>query len=253
MYRGRLDGDPQHVATLRGRTLGFAVDGDGNAYCADPDGPGLYRITPAGEVAEISSGSSDRSAVYPNHPALLATGEILWTDSRDVGAPRRLHLHDGPDGSTAVVDRTACRFPNGLAVSPDGKTLAVVETQGLPGVAALAIDGTTLSGYRVLVELPDTVPDGVAFDVDGGLLISMLGHPTQSSCSARAEPLKRWCTIRSGSSWISRPTSPSARHAEGGRGKFRRAVPQRVRARPRRRSGSSPDDLDPPTPAPPTD
>ena len=87
VYRGRLDGDPQHVATLRGRTLGFAVDGDGNAYCADPDGPGLYRITPAGEVAEISSGSSDRSAVYPNHPALLATGEILWDGFGDAGAP----------------------------------------------------------------------------------------------------------------------------------------------------------------------
>src|ERR1700730_15950197 len=49
--RGRVDGNPEQVATLRGRTLGFAVDGDGNAYCADPDGPGLYRITPGGDVS----------------------------------------------------------------------------------------------------------------------------------------------------------------------------------------------------------
>jgi gluconolactonase len=171
VYRGHLDGSPQHVATLRGRTLGFAVDGDGNAYCADPDGPGLYRITPAGEVAEISSGSSDRSAVYPNHPAFLSSGEILWTDSGTWGADDGCTFMTSPDGATTVVDRSACRFPNGLAVSPDGRTLAVVESR-LPGVAVLSIEGTTLGGYRVLIELPDTVPDGVAFDADGGLLIS---------------------------------------------------------------------------------
>jgi gluconolactonase len=171
VYRGQVEGSPQNVATLRGRTLGFAVDGDGNAYCADPDGPGLYRITPGGEVAEVSNGSVDRPAIYPNHPAFLPSGEILWTDSGNWGADNGCLFMTSPGGSTKIADRSACRFPNGLAVSPDRRTLAVVES-ALPGVASLSIDGTTLHGYRVLVELPDTVPDGVAFDADGGLLIS---------------------------------------------------------------------------------
>jgi gluconolactonase len=171
VYCGRTDGAPQIVARLHGRTLGFAVDGDGAAYCAAPDGPGLYRITPGGDVAELSRGSVDRPAVYPNHPAFLPNGALLWTDSGNWGADDGCIFVTRSDRGTAIADRLACRFPNGIAVSPDGNTLAVVEST-LPGVSTLSIDGETLHDYRVLLELPGTVPDGVAFDADGGLLVS---------------------------------------------------------------------------------
>jgi gluconolactonase len=59
VYRGRLDGEPRSIASLPGRTLGFALDADGNAYCADMTGPGIYRIAPNGEVAQVSAGAED--------------------------------------------------------------------------------------------------------------------------------------------------------------------------------------------------
>src|SRR6185369_16587918 len=50
--------------------------------------------------------------------------------------------------------------------------IAVVEST-LPGVSVLSLgaDGS-LSGRRVLVELPGTVPDGLLYDDEGRLLIS---------------------------------------------------------------------------------
>jgi len=172
VYRGRLDGEPQQVAELPGRTLGFALDAAGNAYCADMDGPGVYRITVEGRVDLVSAGTEELPARVPNHPAFLSTGQLLFTDSGDWGGDNGRIYAVAPDGTTTLANTTASAFPNGLAVSPDGRWLAVVEST-LPGVSALAVgpDGA-LGERRVLVELPDTVPDGVAWDAEGRLLIS---------------------------------------------------------------------------------
>jgi sugar lactone lactonase YvrE len=172
IYVGRLDGEPRQIAELPGRTLGFCLDAAGNAYCADMDGPGIYRITPVGRVDLVSDSAPDRPAQLPNHPALLPSGTLVYTDSGDWGGSNGRLYAVGPDGTTVVADESACRFPNGLAVSPDGGSLAVVEST-LPGVSVLAIGpGGELGECRVLVEMPETVPDGVAYDADGRLLVS---------------------------------------------------------------------------------
>jgi gluconolactonase len=172
IYVGQLDGEPRELARLPGRTLGFCLDAAGNAYCADMDGPGLYRITPEGRVNLVSSGTREQPAQAPNHPAFLPSGHLVYTDSGDWGEGNGRIYSVSPEGTTSVADTSACRFPNGLAVSPDGGSLVVVEST-LPGVSVLPIgaDGE-LGERRVLVEMPETVPDGVAYDADGRLLVS---------------------------------------------------------------------------------
>src|SRR5579872_2929581 len=69
VYRGQRDGEPTSVAALPGRTLGFALDAEGNAYCADMTGPGIYRIAKAdAAVSIVSTGAPGRPARVPNHP-----------------------------------------------------------------------------------------------------------------------------------------------------------------------------------------
>ena len=66
-----------------------------------------------------------------------------------------------------------CRgYPNGLALAPDGLTIAVVESEP-PVVATLELrsDGS-LGGRRVLAVLPGGVPDGAAYDERSNLLVS---------------------------------------------------------------------------------
>lgn len=172
VYRGRLEEEPEQVATVPGRALGFALDADGNAYCATIAEPGLFRITRDGSVDLVSRGSPDRLAAEPNYPALLPSGLLLFSDSGAWGADNGCIFAVFPDGRTKVADTSASRFPNGMCVLDDGRTLAVVESN-LPGVAVLAIgvDGT-LGDRRVLVEMPETVPDGLALDARGRLLVS---------------------------------------------------------------------------------
>jgi gluconolactonase len=189
VYRGHRDEDPVQVAELPGRTLGFALDAEGNAYCADMSGPGIYRIDKeSGTVATISTGAADWPVRVPNHPAFLPDGRLLYTDSGDWDAADGCIFGVEPDGRTTVVDETARRFPNGLAVAPDGRTVAVVEST-LPGVSFLTIanDGS-VGGRRVAVELPGTIPDGIAFDERGRMLVSCWAPDAVFLVSRDGEP-----------------------------------------------------------------
>lgn len=69
------------------------------------------------------------------------------------------------------------RFPNGVVVTPDGKTLIIAETNGfcLTGYD-IGADGS-LSNRRVWAQLPDGVqPDGICLDPDGAVWVSNPGE-----------------------------------------------------------------------------
>jgi sugar lactone lactonase YvrE len=172
IYRGRLDGDPEIVARTPGRTYGFALGPDRGCYCADVADPAIYRIDSEGEVERVSAGTDDRPAVLPNDLVFLPSGELLFSDSGDWGRDNGCIYAVATDGSTRVAGTSCAAYSNGLCVSPDGSEVAVVEST-LPGVSILSVgaDGS-LSGRRVLVEMPSTVPDGLLYDSEGRLLIS---------------------------------------------------------------------------------
>ena len=76
-----------------------------------------------------------------------------------------------PDGR-AHMAAAELRFPNGMAITPDGRTLVVAETFGRRlGALDIAADGT-LSNRRVFAELPGASPDGICMDAQGGVWVA---------------------------------------------------------------------------------
>src|SRR6266540_1968722 len=73
-----------------------------------------------------------------------------------------------PDAAARRV-ATGIAFPNGMAVTPDNRTLIVAESYGnkLTGFH-IAADGG-LSEARVWADLGDGVPDGICVDADGAV------------------------------------------------------------------------------------
>ena len=72
-----------------------------------------------------------------------------------------------------MYKRQDLSFPNGMAITPDGKTLIVAETMGhrLTAFDILADGG--LSNRRVYAQLADDVsPDGISLDAAGGVWIA---------------------------------------------------------------------------------
>ena len=81
-----------------------------------------------------------------------------------------------PDDSASVVAEDL-DFPNGMVISPDGKTLIVAESIGRRLTAFTIDDDSALGDRRVFAEGLDGPPDGIALDAEGGVWTSMtLAH-----------------------------------------------------------------------------
>ena len=87
----------------------------------------------------------------------------------DKPAPASVFLVQ-PDGAVSVAADNM-RFPNGMVITPDGRTLIVAETVARCLTAFdIAADGT-LSNRREWAPLP-TFPDGICLDAEGAVWVA---------------------------------------------------------------------------------
>ncbi len=84
--------------------------------------------------------------------------------------PQNVYRIDGISGALTVVAEDM-RGPNGLAFSPDEKTLYLVESRATPSRLILAFDvtGEALANRRVFIDAGPGTPDGFRLDIDGNL------------------------------------------------------------------------------------
>jgi sugar lactone lactonase YvrE len=164
----RIDPDDEShelVADVGTWVLGLALDADSRVYiCAYTEGS-ILRLDPrSGAVDTYCAGlRTPNWAVFEPEGALYASdsgGEDL--EARD---GRVVRIPPG-GGSFETLNMPPIAFANGMALAPDG-TLFVVESF-IPRVLAIR-DGRT----SVYCDLPGTVPDGLALDAEGGLIVTV--------------------------------------------------------------------------------
>lgn len=163
LYRLGLDGrGPEVVAVVEGAFLtGLACDADGSVYACDVNGGCVWRIDPDGAASRYGG-----PIAYPNYPAFAADGRLLVSDSGSWDEPTGGIAVVHPGGRTERLDVRPLSFANGLAVA--GGDVYVVESSA-PAVVRVPLDG---GEAEPVVELDRVVPDGLAFDAEGGLWIS---------------------------------------------------------------------------------
>jgi sugar lactone lactonase YvrE len=91
---------------------------------------------------------------------------------------------DGPSGIVALVTADGAvqqvadglAFPNGMAVTPDNRTLIVAESWAEQLTANDIADDGTLSGRRVWAATPGDHPDGICLDADGAVWYADVGN-----------------------------------------------------------------------------
>lgn len=77
-----------------------------------------------------------------------------------------------PDSRARVVARNLS-FPNGMVVTPNGRTLIVAETMGHRLTAFDIQPDGSLANRRVYAQLPEDVsPDGIALDAEGAVWLA---------------------------------------------------------------------------------
>jgi gluconolactonase len=171
LYRVDPDaGTASEVARAPGFVLGLAVDGAGRlAVCASADGS-VCAHAGGGPVDRVLREVDGEPLAQPNFPAFGPDGTLYvsasGTWSRDDGRVIALD----PDGGARTLTRAVPCFTNGLAVSPDGRWLWVVESfePRLSRIDLHAGDGRAELVHR----FDGTVPDGLACTAGGGLLVA---------------------------------------------------------------------------------
>jgi gluconolactonase len=145
-----------------GFVLGLAVDGRGRlAICCS--GTGALCVLADDEVRTLRDGFT-----LPNFPAFTADGTLYFSDSGSWGANDGRVFRLGADGVLELFSDRLPNFPNGCAVTPDGRQLWMVESYS-PTVNRFELQ---TGAVEEVARLEGTVPDGIAFTDDGGVVVS---------------------------------------------------------------------------------
>ncbi len=156
---------------------GLAVNADGNLIACRHDGRDVVRITPEKVVTVLAERFNGGRFNSPNDCTVASDGAIYFTDpSYGLGDRQREQTCEGVyrisarGEITRVVDDMT--RPNGLGISPDGKTLYVADSaRKVIRAYTIAQDGN-VSGGRDLASLEtkkEGVPDGMTLDEDGNI------------------------------------------------------------------------------------
>lgn len=173
LYRLEPDDSFTELVSTGGFMLGVAADAAGLVYGCDPGNSCVWRIDPLARSKEVFCDAVDGSAlVTPNWGCFDAHGNYYFSDSGSWKAGDGKIIVVRPGGSAFVWTDESRNFPNGLALSADGRHLLALEST--PGALVryeIAPDGS--AGPRELVvDMPGAVPDGVAPATDGSLVIA---------------------------------------------------------------------------------
>ena len=265
LYSGTADGRIVRVssaggvvetfARTGGRPLGLAFGAEGQLYVADGQ-RGLLVVDPRGSVRTLvgpgarGTPGNGSGTLPPEEPPVRRAngvdvapdGTVLFTEpsSRHPMSRSRLAVLEGradgrlfayhPDRGTRVL-LDSLHFPNGVAVSPDGKSVAVAETSRYrvlrltlgAGSVARAPDGSGESerpeppssgrpgepeSAEVLAEGLPGFPDGISVDEEGTYWVALPAPRSALFDATLPRPFLRKVLARLPRRWLPAPSGP---------------------------------------------
>jgi gluconolactonase len=154
---------------------GLAFDTEGRLLAAEHGSRRVTRTLPDGTVEVLAGSYTGKQLNSPNDLVVRSDGTVYFTDPTFglANRPRGLDFTGlfriSPSGEL-ILEGTFDKSPNGVALSPDEKTLYLALTAASQVLAFdVAIDGK-IGNRRDFAAVPQ--PDGMAVDVLGNLYVA---------------------------------------------------------------------------------
>ena len=167
---------------------GNTMDAQGRLYSCEYKARRVTRTDKAGKIEVLAERFEGKRFNAPNDIVVRRDGHVYFTDPLFTPLDQREIdfygvYHITPAGQIEAIARMTTR-PNGIALSPDGRTLYVANTDER-NVRAYDVDaGGKASNERVLATL-DAGPDGMRVDAKGNLYVAAGGVQIYSPTGAR--------------------------------------------------------------------
>jgi gluconolactonase len=156
--------------------FGLKADAQDRLVAADYGGRRLLRISTDRKVETLADSYDGKPFNNPNDVCLDRAGNIYFTDPQGPDKDSVGAVYCYTTAGKLVQLHTGLKYPNGLVVSPDQKTLYVAETWTRSIVAFdLAGDGT-LSKQRLVFQFSTPSVDGLAVDEHGRIWVARLDN-----------------------------------------------------------------------------
>jgi gluconolactonase len=157
---------------------GTTIDREGNLIICRHSARDIVRMSPSGEVTVLAERFEGKRLNSPNDAAVAPDGSVYFTDPPWGVKEKERELKEcnvyrvDREGKVTAIVRDL-KAPNGIAFSPDGKTLYVSESwwQIKPqfiNAYEVKPDGTVGEGRRFYTVDKGT-PDGMRVDTDGNV------------------------------------------------------------------------------------
>lgn len=181
----RWDEQTGTVASYRSpsnKANGLTRDRQGRLIACEHGSRSVTRTEYNGSITVLAEHYEGKRFNSPNDVIVKSDDSIWFTDppfglvSDYMGSigeaelPGNVYRIDPQNGQVSCV-ADDIDGPNGLAFSPDEKTLYIVESRSRPRAIRVydVVDGRRLSNSRVLIDAKDGAPDGFRVDIDGNL------------------------------------------------------------------------------------
>jgi gluconolactonase len=167
-------------AERAGGAMGNAYDTEGRLYTCEFRERRVTRTLKNGKVEVLAARFEGKRFNAPNDIVVRRDGQVYFTDPAFGSQQDNRELdfygvyHVTPKGELEVVAKWKTR-PNGIALSPNGRTLYVSDSDER-SVRAYDLDGKGVaSKERIAVDKIDGVPDGLRTDEKGNLYVAANG------------------------------------------------------------------------------
>jgi gluconolactonase len=185
LYRIKPGSKAELVRETKGAN-GTTFDLKGNLVACEGDARRVVRFLADGKLEVVAERYHGGRFNRPNDIVCRSDGSLYFTDpdkrvpyrEREIPGPEGIdNLWDGacvyrvaPGGELSVVAH--CEYPNGLALSPDEKTLYVANTRSSKYIHAVELDAAgSMTRRRIFADMNEGaergIPDGLKVDSQG--------------------------------------------------------------------------------------